>query len=61
MFKMKHLLMNEVEEHGGEGVAGSSNEPNSILAGGGFENEEKPPVNDENKEEGKEETQGEYD
>jgi len=58
---MKHLLMNEVDEHGGDGGAGSSNEHNSILAGGGFENEEKPPVNDENKEEGKEEKQGEYD
>ncbi|AZS49332.1 hypothetical protein DM558_00415 [Entomomonas moraniae] len=50
--------MNELDEHGGDGGTGSPNEPNSILAGGGFKNEEKPLVNDENKEEGKEEKQG---
>lgn len=61
MFKKHYFLMSELPNDGGEGGAGSNNEPNSILADGGFENEEKPPVNDENKEEGKEEKQGEYD
>lgn len=53
--------MNEVDEQGGEGGVALSDASISILAGGGLEKEEKPLVNDENKEEDKEAKQGEYD
>lgn len=45
MFKKHYFLMNELPDDGGEGGAGSSNEPNSILAGAGSQQELTPPAN----------------